>query len=202
MLQIMALESGDAERIRRVLDIDNALTPAVAAHAIPLLGSRRLAGDAVRALRPVADANAGKLLDRLLDATQPLALRRRIPRVLSASSSPRVVDGLLLGLRSAERDVATQCARALLLIRQHYPDARIDESAVIEAVQRELQAETPVLANVFTCLGLLLTPPTARGAYRAVKAGDLHMRGTALEYLRGVLPAVIRDDVLRVLERG
>ncbi len=201
MLQIMALGSGDPERIRRVLDIANPLSPAVAAHAIPLLGSQRLAGDAIRALRQVAEPNAGKLLDRLLDTAQPIAVRRRIPRVLSACSSPRVVDGLLLGVGSAEPDVAAQCARALLLIMQRQPDIRLDKEVIVRAVQRELLSQPPSLGIIFTLLTLLLPPPAVRTAYRAVKGSDPHLRGTAQEYLRGVLPLGIRDDVLRTIAR-
>jgi HEAT repeat protein len=191
-LQVLALQSGDVDRIRRVLDPRNTLTHAVAAHVIPLLGVRPVAPDAVRALQAVAEQHAGKLVDTLVDRHQPADVRRRIARVLSACHSQRSVDGLLLGLRDSDRDVRTQCSRALLVVRSHNPDTRIDDGAVREALVSEAATAPVDLALVFTMLALVHPRQPIRSAYRALRKGDAHLRGTALEYLHELLPPDIR----------
>lgn len=200
VLQVLALQSGDAARIADVLDPRNPLSHAVAAHAIPLLGVDAVARDAIRALQAVAEPHAGKLVDTLLDRRQPVTIRRRVPRVLSACGSQRVVDGLLLGLRDEHPDVRTQCGRALLLITGRHRDLRVDGNAVADAVLRELTSGAADLARVFTLLTLMLPRKTVRRAYRALRSGDAHLRGTALEYLHGVLPPDIREALWPHLE--
>jgi hypothetical protein len=49
------------------------------------------------------------------------------------------------------------------------------------------------LAHVFTLLSLVLPTAPLQIAYRGVHTDDPVLRGTALEYLEGVLPSDIRD---------
>jgi hypothetical protein len=48
------------------------------------------------------------------------------------------------------------------------------------------------LAHVFTLLSLVLPKEPLRIAFRSLNGSDEHLRGTALEYLEGVLPPAIR----------
>ncbi len=210
VLQVLALTSGNPDRIRRVLDSRNRLTHALAAHTVPLLGVEEVARDAVRALQAVAEQHTGKFVDTLLDQQQPVAVRRRLARVLSACRSQRAVDGLVLGIGDAHRDVRTQCSRALLLVHARDPGLHVDHAAIWTAVRQESAAPRPDARLVFTLLALVLPRSTIRSAYRALRSGDGGLRGTALEYLHGVLPTYVRDslwphlsvDGLRVSTRG
>ena len=49
------------------------------------------------------------------------------------------------------------------------------------------------LAHVFTLLSLVLPAEPLRTAFRALHTDDQRLRGTALEYLEGVLPSDIRE---------
>lgn len=193
VLQVLALQSGDAQRIRRVLDARNTVSPAVVAHSIPLLATEAVAPDVERSLRRVVDEHAGKLLDTLLDAAQPPVVRLRVARVLASGGSPRIVEGLLAGLASGDPDVRGLCARALVVITGRRPHLRPDERVVLTAVLREARAAPADPAVVFTLLALVLPRRTVRRAYQALRSGDTKARGTALEYLRGVLRPDVRE---------
>jgi hypothetical protein len=56
------------------------------------------------------------------------------------------------------------------------------------------------LTHVFTLLGLILPREPLRIAYRGLYTTDTHLRGTALEYLEGVLPSAIRKPLWPFLE--
>jgi hypothetical protein len=49
------------------------------------------------------------------------------------------------------------------------------------------------LAHVFTLLSLVLPREPLQIAFRSLHSDDKQLRGTALEYLEGVLPASIRE---------
>ena len=50
-------------------------------------------------------------------------------------------------------------------------------------------------AHISTLLALSLPREPIRVAFRGLESGDLHLRGTALEYLDSVLPAEIRNPL-------
>ena len=54
----------------------------------------------------------------------------------------------------------------------------------------------PDLRHVFTLLSFVLPVRPLRAAYRGLRGDDQHARGTALEYLHGVLPKDIRAALL------
>jgi HEAT repeat protein len=202
VLQILALQSGDPDRIRAVLDPRNRLSPSVLPHAIPLLGVRTVAAEAMQALQCVAEQRAGALLDALFDPTQPLPIRRRLARVLSICRSQSVADGLLLALTDDAVDVRVQSARALFRIRRGVPTIQIDAERVLDQVRTELAGDALDLAHVFTLLAFVLPIQPLRAAYRSLKGHDQRARGTAMEYLAGVLPKDVRERLLKVLDRA
>jgi hypothetical protein len=57
------------------------------------------------------------------------------------------------------------------------------------------------LAHVFTLLSLVLPADPVQVAFRGLHADDASLRGTALEYLDGVLPPTIRDRLWPSLEQ-
>jgi hypothetical protein len=68
-------------------------------------------------------------------------------------------------------------------------DGFVSESPLDEFV-RDRASQS--LAHVFTLLSLVLPREPLQIVFRSLHAGDRYLRGTALEYLEGVLPAPIR----------
>jgi hypothetical protein len=56
------------------------------------------------------------------------------------------------------------------------------------------------LAHVFTLLSLVLPTEPLQIAFRGLQTADQNLRGTALEYLEGVLPPTIRERLWPYLE--
>ena len=220
--EIVALRSRNRDAVLQVLRADEGLPAALIPHVIPLLAWDPVAEDAVRALRKVAEERVGELVDALLDPNQPFASRRRLARVFSVCVSQRAVDGVLLGLEDLRFEVRFQCGRSLASILEKNPRIRIDKERIFDVVRREVAVGRPVweshrlldtvdadlrsfvdeflkdragqsLAHVFTLLSLVLPTAPLQIAYRGLHTDDPGLRGTALEYLEGVLPPDIRD---------
>ena len=220
--EILALRSRNRDAVLSVLRTEEGLPAALVPHVIPLLAWDPVAEDAVRALRKVAEERVGELVDALLDPNQPFAVRRRLARVFSVCVSQRAVDGVMLGLDDLRFEVRFQCGRSLASILEKNPRVRIDAGRVFDVVRREVAVSRPVwqshrlldavetdqrsfvdeflkdragqsLAHVFTLLSLVLPTAPLQIAYRGLHTDDPGLRGTALEYLEGVLPTDIRD---------
>ena len=218
VMEILALKSRNRERVLSVLHSEEGLASPLVPHVIPLLAWDPVAEDAVRALRKVAEERVGELIDALLDPNQPFAVRRRLARVFSVCVSQRAVDGLMLGLEDLRFEVRFQCGRSLAAIVEKNPRVRIDRERVFDVVRKEVAVGRPVwqshrlldsvddeeqrsfvdeflkdragqsLAHVFTLLSLVLPTAPLQIAYRGLHTDDPKLRGTALEYLEGVLP--------------
>lgn len=219
-----ALRSGNAAAARAVLQSEEPLTGDLVGLAIPFLADPALASDALLALRRVSARFVGQLTDALLDPTQDDAVRRRLPRVLSAEPTERAVDGLFRGLADRRFEVRYQCGLALSRIRGKAPDMEISESRVLAAISREVEADRSIwesrqaldrapeattssvdravrerasqsLEHVFTLLSLILPRSNLAIAYQGLHVDDNMLRGTALEYLDAVLPQGLRETL-------
>lgn len=191
---ITELRSGDPDRMRLALRQPPEHSAALVPHLVPLLTRDDLFVEVLRALRRVAPAVTGQLLDALLDPGEDPAVRRRLPRVLKVVSTRRAVHGLLLGLEDARLDVRAQCALALASITGRHPELAVPRSDVFAAVRRELTDTTEGvdLDHIFTLLSLALEREPLQIALQAVRGSDRALRGTALEYLENVLPEGLR----------
>jgi ATP/ADP translocase len=222
------LLSGDAVRVRQGLSRLRPTEPSIAC-AVLLLAHPELHPHALKALRGVAGAATGQLLDALLTSTMDFAVRRRIPRILSAAPTQRVADGLLLGIADQRFEVRYECGRALASVTSANVDIVVSRQALIEAVQREVQTEVLETAGaeveydspdeepnalvdvllrdrvdrsleyIFMLLSVLLEREPLHRAFRALYHPDSKYRGTALEYLDTVLPSEVRDAVWPLL---
>lgn len=198
VLQIVALQSGDPHRIRRVLSDAGEMSPSVVPHVIPLLASAS-ATDAMRALRKTSVHRPGILIDALADVRMSAVVRRRVARVLSVCRSPLVVAALLTGCDDEHSSVRVQCARSLFVMKRRHPDLTIGRDEVMALVHREIDRGIQDVGLVFTFLALVLPSGAIRGAYRSLRGSSMNARGFALEYLHGVLPTDIRDRLMTVL---
>jgi ATP:ADP antiporter, AAA family len=213
--------SGDPARARRVL-AQGPLTPALAAHALPLLASGAVAEDAARALREAAPRCVGLLLDALLDPERPLPVRRALPPLLRGLASQRAVDGLVEALASDDFLVRYRSATALAATLRQRPELAPREGPLQAALLAELGegrrdaappegldggggdhfADEPsgapvahTLRFVFALLALMYEAEPIEIAFRALGSSDVTLRGTALEYLENVLPAEVREGL-------
>ena len=228
--EILALRSRDRARIIAVLRQEEGMPAPLVPHVIPLLAWDPVAEDAIHALRKVAEERVGQLIDALIDPNQPFAVRRRLARVFSVCVSQRAADGLILGLDDQRFEVRFQCGRALAAIVAKNPRLRIHDEAIYSVVLREVAVGRPVweshrlldgmedpeapsfvdqfirdrtsqgLAHVFTLLSLVQPAEPLQVAYRGLLTDDENLRGTALEYLEGTLPAAIRARLWPFLE--
>jgi HEAT repeat protein len=226
----MDLRSRDRDRIRQVLWNDDGLTAPLVPYVVELLAWDPVADDAMVALRKVAEERVGALIDALIDPNQDFAVRRRLARVFSVCVSQRAADGVVLGLEDLRFEVRYQCGRSLAAILEKNPRVRIDKDKVFEVVRREVAVGRPVwdshrlldnldvgdhksfvdqfvkdranqsLAHVFTLLALVLPTEPLQIAFRGLQTDDQNLRGTALEYLEGVLPPTIRERLWPYLE--
>jgi hypothetical protein len=227
---IQSLRSGDPVRVRALLrerELDLSLVP----HIIRLLAWDQVARDAVLVLRGFAKHAEGQLTDHLVSPEEDYAVRRRIPRVLSASPSQRTAQGLLWGLQDARFEVRFQCGRALASITETNPEIKIDREIMMKAVKREVAVDRRVweshrlfdqldkdedsvfvdrvledranrsLEHVFTLLALRLPREPLRIAFRGLHTEDATLKGTALEYLESILPSEIKEALWPFLEK-
>jgi hypothetical protein len=225
----LQLRSGDPVQVRRALRDASPLAPELVPFVIPLLAWDEVASRAVQALAAVADRHCGQLVDALLDPNEDFTVRRRIPRVLSAATTERAVDGLLRGLRDRRFEVRNRCGVALAKLHERLPDVPVDREAIVDAVLREANVDRRVwerhrplhespeeqspffdeairdrtsrsLEHIFTMLSLVLPRRPLEIAYRGLYASDPSLRGTALEYLEVILPQEVREAIWSHIE--
>ena len=135
--QIVHLRSGKPQQIRATL-AEAVLEPPLVPHVVPLLAWDEVCREAIAALRQVAPRITGQLVDVLADPQQDFAIRRRIPRILSSSSSQRAVAGLWTGLKDTRFEVRFQSGRALAHIMDNDPEIKLEKEKVFSAVLREV----------------------------------------------------------------
>jgi hypothetical protein len=217
---IVRLRSGKREAVIQVLTRAEGPPAFLVPHIISLLSSEPVADYAVFALRKVVEERVGELTDAMLDPAQEFGARTRLARVFSVAVSQRAVDALVVALDDERFDVRFQAARSLVAIVARSPQIHLDASGIFAVVSREVAVSQPVwesrrlldgimgdspldefvrdragqsLAHVFTLLSLVLPREPLQIAFRSLHSPDKQLRGTALEYLEGVLPASIRE---------
>ena len=219
--------SRDAARVRRALQRSHPLPDVLVAHVVPLLGDESLAELASAALRKVAPAHTGLLVDALLRRRNPLALRRRVCEILAELPTQRSASGLVLLLADDAFELRYRAAAAVLRIVQRNPHVVLDRAEILAAALREstrcnrrwqrrawvarLHARSDLmetadaryvsqgLGYVLTLLLAILDREPLRHAIRAL-SGDAAQRGTGLEYLDNVLPAELKTALWPLLE--
>ena len=192
-------------------------------HVIPLLAWDPVAEDAVRALRKVAEERVGELVDALLDPKPAVRRHADGWRASSrcASRSGQSTACCSDSRTCASRCDSSAGGRWPPSSRRTQ-ESGSTRSAIFDVVRREVAVGRPVweshrlldtveadsrsfvdeflkdragqsLAHAFTLLSLVLPTAPLQIAYRGLHTNDPGLRGTALEYLEGVLPPDIRD---------
>ena len=144
---LVALRSGDADRVLNALTELQPLPLELVPHIVPLLSWDAVAPGAIAALEPFADRAAGQIGDALLSPDTGFAVRRRLPRVLAAAHSQRAVDLLIRGLRDNRFEVRFQSGQALRRIARGSGELTIGKEEVLFAVTREVSVDKGVWTN-------------------------------------------------------
>jgi AAA family ATP:ADP antiporter len=222
--QLAALRSSDARTVHAALAACDLSDPLVAVQVCLLLGRDEHALRAHRALLTSAGTPLGLLTDVMLDRALDLSIRRRIPRIIASVGGNRAADALMNGLEDPRFEVRMQCARALVKASM----GKSQPGRILAAVDRELtigrvlwenhrqQQRDPEagaewldellrdkahgsLEYVFTLLSLIHDRAPLMAAFRSLHLEDRRLRGTALEYLEGILPVNTREMLWEIL---
>lgn len=156
-----AIASGATGRVRAALrdPLPPELVPIVVHH----LAHPELGRDALVALRRVAAASTGTLVDALLDRRTPFEVRFRIPRVLRASITRRAAHGLAEGLGDPRLEVRFQCARALVHLASADATLAPAPDRVLDCVESELAERGATWSAVAAAHAHELADPHANG---------------------------------------
>jgi hypothetical protein len=193
------LGSGHAPSVRAALARGAARDPRLAPYVLELLADDRFAGDAMRALAPVASHIIGAITDLLVNEDAPARARRRAARLLGGVASERGALGLVLGLDARALDVRHACGRALVEMRTKNAALSFEAGAMLARATRELSSQSEdarSIEHVFDILSLTGPRETIELAYGALQSPDAFLKGVALEYLEVVLPVEVRTAIM------
>jgi hypothetical protein len=124
---------------------------------------------------------------------------RAIDRLLRKATHLSVNRDRVLAIVERELSVPLPVWQGHRLIDQLDTDAEPDDDSGIQAgvpshaVERNLE-------HIFTLLGTVLPRDAVRVAFRGIQSADPGLRGLAIEYLEGVLPASIASQLTRAVE--
>ena len=228
--RLSALRSTEVWQVHAALTSCDLSDPLVATQVCLLLGREEHALLAQAALVPSAGKILGLLTDLMLDASLDVGMRRRLPRIIAAAPGQRAADALVLGLEDPRFRVRLQCARSLVKVAARDPRPAIQAKTVLAAVDRELAIGSVLweshrqqqsdhgefgeesldellrdkahgsLEYVFTLLSLIHDRTALMAAFRSLHVEDRHLRGTALEYLEGILAPKTRELLWEILQ--
>jgi len=224
---VEGLRNRDAKVVVRTLAASTPLAPELVGHVVPLLAWDAVAETAIESLRHTGPRATGPLLSALLDEDEDFSVRRRAPRALPDHHEPWVREALLRGLEADRFEIRFQCGQALA--RHHVHDGTaVARDRIMDHVRREVAVpdtlwrshrlldgqdrgprfvDSPAvrkapagLRHVFCLLGLVLPHEALGLCLEGILTRDPQLRGTALEYLDGVLPADVRQQLWPKLE--
>lgn len=188
------------------------------------------ADDAVRALEIDVLIAIPALAETLRTDTVPFTIRRRVAQLLGTALYPAARDALLDGLRDPRFEIRYRCGRALTHLVERDGLLSPTRDQILDIVSREVDVGRRVwdrrhltsllsdegprsllgvvlqertdrsLEHVFRLLALVLPAEPLLAAFRGLQSADVHLRGTALDYLEFIVPVEIRRKLWKVLE--
>jgi ATP:ADP antiporter, AAA family len=224
--RLAALRSSDPRRVQSALRTADLSDPLLAAQVCLLLQNSQFAPWAQSALMAAPEKVLGLLTDFLLNHSLDVGVRRMLPRIIASAGGPRAADCLVTGLQDNRFEVRLQCARSLAKTWAKLPSFMLPDK-ILAAVDRELaiganlweshrrqQTESGEewldellrdkahgsLEYVFTLLSLLHERAPLMAAFRSLHLDDRRLRGTAIEYLEGILPPKTREKLWDILQ--
>jgi hypothetical protein len=228
--RLAALRSPDVRQVHAALAGCDVSDPLVATQVCLLLAREEHAALAHTVLFRSAGRVLGLLTDLMLEPSLELSVRRRIPRIIGSVPGQRSAAALLQGLEDTRFEVRMQCAHSLVKASGKDPRPSFRREVIMAAVDRELavgkvlweshreQQRDPgesgaewldellrekahgSLEYVFALLSLIHDRAPLMTAFRSLHLEDRRLRGTALEYLEGILPARTREMLWDILQ--
>jgi hypothetical protein len=229
-LQLLAeLRSGDAGRISAALAGTSVLERIHVAQIIDLLAWDEVLPAARAALERSAAHSTGMLTDALLEPSTDFAIRRRLPRILATTPTPRALDGLVRGLDDSRFEVRYHCSRAINRMLAQSPQLPVDHARIIAVIERELSVPPQVwqgyrlldrpdvedtgadepkpagetarnLEHIFALLSTIVAREPLDAAVRGISSPNAGVRGLAIEYLDQVLPAAVLERLRAMMD--
>jgi hypothetical protein len=138
------------------------------------------------------------LVDALLDPEEDFAVRRRIPAILSYTSSQRAVNGLTLALRDPRFEIRFHAGRALEFLRRMTGGLSFDAPALMAAVERELGSSESIRQR----RKLLDSPEHGGGPYPYLDDVLRDQADKSLEYVFSLLAIFLPAEPLKVAFRA
>lgn len=117
----------------------------------PLLYSLRdavLGPAAARALIGYGPQIDQTLVRVLANPCEDIRIRRRAPRILGRIGGVKALNALLQALDSGDPELRVHAAWAAARIREKNPEARVDDTALDQAIRREIQGAYQALATI------------------------------------------------------
>jgi hypothetical protein len=225
---IVDLRSGDRERVEAALRQASVDDRAHVAQIIELLAWDDVVAGARQVLERAAPVHLGMMIDALVDPRTDFAIRRRLPRLLTAVGTPRAVDGVLQGLEDTRFEVRYQCSRSLDRMLAHDSALTVDHGRILAFVEREVSVPVSVwqgyglidqpereesseaddagapdnrnIEHVFSLLATILPREPLQVALRGLRSRNPGLHGLAIEYLDQVLPHAILSKLRRLID--
>ena len=197
-------------------------------YLIRLLGDRRFASEARRALQGYGPRILGTLADILRDPAEEVEVRRNLPLIFSSMPHQESVELLLECLFDFDDLLRYRAIRGLGRLRVSSPELHFNVARVSLRIRDECELTlwyqqalatlypegdgsdllvqllrdkiTRGRERVFRLLALLLPPAAACGSFLAVVENERLMKASAAEYLDNVLPGKLKRVVLPIIE--
>lgn len=198
LLRVADLRSGTPRRVEAALSPHQPYDALVVPFAIRLLAWGESFECSRAFLLRHAHRAVGQLVDALLDPEEDFAVRRRIPAILSYTSSQRAVDGLTIALRDPRFEIRFNASRALEFLRRMTSGLYFDAAALMTAVEREVSSSHSIWEG-----RKLLDSREAAGGQAAYLDDVLRDRADkSLEHVFSLLAAFLPAEPLKVAFRA
>lgn len=199
---VQALGSDDRAKKQVGLRLSYPLDLEVAPHVAKLLADPELAEEAQDAFIRTGPRLVGFLTDILVGATNPMAMRSRVPRILARIPIKRSLDGLGAGLEVESLPLRYRVAEALWELSQRQPGLVLDQASIEASIGKtaeqcrwQADGRERTLAFAHLMLSTMLPGEPLRLALAAVAEDDPGRRGTGLEYMDNVLPKGVQAEL-------
>lgn len=198
---------------------------------VGLLARRNTRGEAKTALIRYGSKILGNMADVLADPQEPIAVRRRLPRVIAEIGGEIAILILLRNLHHEDRFLRYEVLRALNKLRWLNPDLTLDPTGIDTQLRTEIRHQYEVLLllwhpwidddsqgaklfrrslherrefhfeMVFRLLALRLPIRDIRDAYAGLIVNNTRLRAIATEFMDNLLPADLNPYLIPVIDQ-
>lgn len=144
---LAALRSGELHRVQRALHDPVCEDLALAHQLIQLLAWDEVFPHALRRLRRLAPLCTGQMTDALLNPEEAFAVRRRLPRALTAGDPERALAALVKGLGDRRFEVRYQCGVGLSKLTQRDEALKLSPEDIYAVIRKETRVGRRVWAS-------------------------------------------------------